>query len=91
MSLDKKTKRKYQGQAQQLKPTVMIGDKGLTGAVQQEIDRALNDHELIKIRISGTDRGGRQQICQAICAAQAAELIQTIGHVATFYRKAQTG
>jgi RNA-binding protein YhbY len=34
-----------------LKPIIQIGGKGLTEAVQAEINQALEHHELIKIRI----------------------------------------
>ena len=33
-----------------LKPVVTIASKGLTESVQLEIERALNDHELIKLK-----------------------------------------
>lgn len=32
-----------------LNPVVMLGDKGLTENVIEELERALNDHELIKV------------------------------------------
>jgi RNA-binding protein len=70
-----------------LKPVVMIGQHGLTPAVQNEIDVALKAHELIKIRIAGQEKEDRLQIIEAICSAQAAELIQTIGHIIAIYRQ----
>ena len=41
-------------QAHHLDPVVLLGANGLTNAVLHEIDRALNDHELIKEK-RGTD------------------------------------
>ena len=39
-----------------LNPVVMIGGQGLTENVIEETNRALNDHELIKVKIAGEDR-----------------------------------
>jgi RNA-binding protein len=70
-----------------LKPIIQIGGKGLTEAVQAEINQALEHHELIKIRIAGEDRANRKHLIEAICQNQQAILIQKIGHVFAIYRK----
>jgi len=72
-----------------LKPVVIIGNNGLTDAVIQEIDRALNDHELIKIRVHIEDREELSKINDTICAKTGATLIQVIGHIVAIYRKNQ--
>lgn len=74
-------------QVHKLKPIVLIGGKGLTEAVQAEIDLALNHHQLIKIRISSGDREYREQIIEQICTQQKALLIKKIGHIIAIYRK----
>jgi len=73
--------------AHHLKPIILIGQKGLTEAVQLEIERALFDHELIKIHIAGADKKERQLIIDQICNEREAILIQTIGNVAVIYRE----
>ena len=45
-----------------LKPVVTISSKGLTNAVNAEIDRALSDHELIKVKLSAGDRTVKKNI-----------------------------
>lgn len=87
MSLTSKQKKQFKAEAHHLKPIILIGNRGLTEAVNTEIDRALLDHELIKIKISGEDREDRLQTCINICQAQNAELIQIVGRVFTLYRK----
>jgi RNA-binding protein len=65
---------------------VSVGNKGVTDSVRAEFDRALNDHELIKVKLGGDDRGGRAaQI--ADLAGSGAEVVQAIGKVACFYRR----
>ena len=68
-------------------PVVTIAQKGLTDTVCQEIDRALNDHELIKISIKANTRQQRQTTLTAVCELSGAELIQAIGHVALLLRR----
>lgn len=87
MSLSPKTKKVLKGKAHVLKPIVSIGNKGLTEAVIKEIDVALNDHELIKIRLHSEDREMRRQFLAQICEATTAELVQVIGKLGVIYRK----
>ena len=76
------------GRAHHLEPVVMIGDAGLTAAVMAEIDRALNAHELIKIRVHGDDRGARLQMLADICTQAACAPVQNIGKLLIIWRKA---
>ncbi len=70
-----------------LKPVVRIGQKGLTDSVFNEIESALDHHELIKIKVSSTDKASRQKIVDEICARSQSEMIQSIGYTISFYRK----
>ena len=79
-------KKKLKAQAHPLNPVVMIGQAGLTPAVLKEIDLALDTHELIKIKIRA-ERDERTVIRDQICADTGAELVQSIGQVAVFFRK----
>jgi RNA-binding protein len=87
MTLTPKQKQQLKAKAHQLKPVVMLGNQGFSAAVQKEMDRALNDHELIKIRIAEKDRDARRELLAEICTTCEAELVQTIGQVGVLYRK----
>lgn len=87
MPLTPKERQHLKGLAHKLKPVVMVGNNGMTDAVNKEVDRALNDHELIKIRIQSQDREVRAALFTAICAAATAELVQKIGSIGVLYRK----
>ena len=71
-----------------LNPVVIVS-KGLTDNVRAEMERALEDHELIKIRINAGDRNEKKSLALEACRLCNAELIQLIGHVALIYRAAQ--
>lgn len=86
MSLTPKIKQQLKAKAHKLKPVIMIGNNGLTDAVNKEIDRALHDHELIKIRVQTNDRDVRREVINEICKVNQAELVQIIGSIGVVYR-----
>lgn len=86
--LSQAQKRRFKGIAHHLKPVVIIAGNGLSDGVIHEIERALMDHELIKIRIAAADRSARRELITAACEATGAELVQTIGSVAVIYKPA---
>ena len=71
-----------------LNPVVMTGGQGLTENVVEEINRALADHELIKVKISAEDREARTAMIADIANKTTAEVVQTIGKIALLYKKA---
>jgi RNA-binding protein len=89
MSLSPEQRREYRAIAHNLKPDIIVGDKGLSEGLQDERDRALNDHELIKIKVASQDREVRQEAIQALCESSGAELVQTIGKIAVILRRAK--
>ncbi|MGB2532666.1 MAG: ribosome assembly RNA-binding protein YhbY [Porticoccaceae bacterium] len=72
----------------QLKPVVTVAGNGLTENVVTEVDRALRDHELIKIKLAVGDRDTKKAIVTDLCAQTEAQLIQSIGHMVLLFRKA---
>jgi putative YhbY family RNA-binding protein len=73
--------------AHKLDPVVMVGAKGLTDEVLAEIERALDAHELIKIRAPVLEREAREVAFLAICERTAGEAVQQVGKVLVLYRK----
>ncbi|SDB90817.1 YhbY family RNA-binding protein [Acinetobacter boissieri] len=71
-----------------LNPVVMIGGQGLTENVTEETLRALNDHELIKVKVMGEDREVRGQTIDALAQQTQSHVIQKIGKVVLLYKKA---
>ncbi|MBE0486117.1 ribosome assembly RNA-binding protein YhbY [Marinobacter sp.] len=89
MSLSAEQRREYRAIAHNLKPVIIVGDKGLSEGLQEELDRALNDHELIKIKIASQDREARQEAIKVLCESSKAELVQTIGKIAVILRRSK--
>lgn len=86
LNLDNASRRKLKQQAHHLKPVVQTGANGLTDAVTAEVDRALHDHELVKIRIVADSRDARRNDISTLCDTLEAACVQQIGHTATLYR-----
>ncbi|MEO7775113.1 MAG: ribosome assembly RNA-binding protein YhbY [Steroidobacteraceae bacterium] len=86
MELTEKQRRHLCGLAHPLKPLVMIGNAGLTDAVVHETDRALRDHELVKVRVGGKDRAERDAFIALLGQRSASAVVTRIGHVAVLYR-----
>ncbi len=80
-------KKQLRARAHALKPVIITGQAGISPAVLNEINLALDHHELIKVRINAEDREQRQEMSKHICSETGAELIQSIGHIITLYRK----
>ena len=79
-------RKRFKAIGHSLKPVIIISHKGLSANIRNEIDRALSDHELIKIKILTANRADRDNISKEICRHHNAEYIQGIGHVILIYR-----
>ena len=72
--------------AHHLNPVVSIGDSGLTDAVVAETERALRDHELIKVKIHSESRDERKAFCTDLAERCSAQIVQSIGKIVILYK-----
>ena len=86
MTLTGKQKNYLRGIAHNLNPIVMIGNKGLTDAVMSEIELALDQHELLKIKLPGNDKAEKVALLAQITSQSNSEPVQIIGRVGVIYR-----
>ena len=49
-----------------LKPVILIGDNGMSTGLLDELDRALEDHELIKVKVHA-ERDTRKILIASLC------------------------
>jgi RNA-binding protein len=87
MSLSNQQKKKLKAHTHALKPVVRLGQSGLTATVLDEIEVAINHHELIKVKIAAADREDKKNIIIEIAEKTQSEVVQTIGSMAVFYRE----
>ena len=86
MSLTSKQIRYLRGLTHPLKPVVMVANKGLNENVMLEIEAALAQHELVKIKLRA-DRDTRSAWIKQISEQCAADKVHIIGQVACFFRR----
>jgi len=80
-------KKYLRGLAHKLQPVVYIGQKGVTDAVCDSLEEALNSHELIKVKfIENKEKAVKKEICAQLELRSHAALAGLIGHVAILYR-----
>ena len=76
----------HRADAHHLDPVVMIGNDGLTPAVQSEVDHALKAHGLIKVRVFSDDRLAREVMLTTLAEQLGAAPIQHIGKLIVLWR-----
>ena len=86
MPLSKKQIKFLRARCHELKPVILMGQKGLTEEVLNEIDIALTSHELVKIKLAVDDRELRKQVSSEICEQTKSQEIQSIGKTLSIYR-----
>ena len=85
--LDSKTKRRLRQIAHHLDPVVSLGDQGMSDGLIGETERALCDHELIKVRITALGREDRHALGTELAAACNAAIVQRIGKIIVLFRR----
>ena len=80
-------RRELRARAHHLNPVVTIGDNGLAPTVVAEIERSLQAHELIKVKVQGAEREQRDALMQELCAALDAAPVQHIGNILVVWRQ----
>ena len=84
----KVSQKKYlRGLAHNLNPSAFVGQKGLTEALIEEIDNALEAAELIKVKFNDfKDKENKNSLTSKISEATKSHIAGMIGHVAILYR-----
>ena len=89
MSLSNSQKKFFRSIGHKLNPVITIAENGLSETVSLELERALEDHELIKVKLKVGDSKARKNVIDEMCSIFHAQLVQSIGHTALIYRPAK--
>jgi RNA-binding protein len=79
-------KRALKSKAQLLEAIVRIGQAGVTEAVVNSLDAALETHSLVKVRFSEF-KEERRTLAPQLAESTRSTLIQQVGNVAVYYRR----
>jgi len=72
--------------AHKLKPVVLVGQKGITDTLLQAVEKALEDHELIKVKFIDF-KDEKIDLTDKIIQATDSILVNVIGNIAIIYRE----
>ena len=79
-------RRQIKGLAHELEPLIQIGMQGVTDGVMKNIDSALKNHELIKIKFL-EHKDEKEELVRKIVEQIGSELIDIIGNIAILYKQ----
>lgn len=86
MALTGKQRRYLRGLGHHLHAVVQVGDAGVSEGVIAATAQALEDHELVKVRIAD-DREGREEAIEALAEGTGAEVAQVLGRTALLFKR----
>jgi RNA-binding protein len=86
MSLTGKQRRHLRALGHALTPLVQLGKGGLTAAVVAQVEQALVDHELIKVKLLDTVELDRHEAAAELALQTHSEVAQVLGRTILLYR-----
>jgi len=86
MTMTGKERAALRSECNRLRPTVHVGTEGLSNTVTEALDDALRTRELVKVQLNKTADMSAKDAARQLAGRVKAEVIQTIGKTATFYR-----
>lgn len=86
LTLTSRQRSALKARAHHLSPVVRLGTAGLSPAFIAEVDRALTDHELVKVRVDIENREERDAAADAICERTDCAKVQRLGKVLVIWR-----
>lgn len=87
MTMTGKERAELRAECNRLRPTVHVGTEGLSSALTDALDDALRTRELVKVQLNQAADMSAKDAARQLAGRVKAEVIQTIGKTATFYRK----
>lgn len=88
--LTSKEKAALRNVAQRLKPAVFVGKKGITTALLEELNKALEADELVKVAFKA-DRDEIGALVEALESQSQSQCVGGVGKRRSFYRKSEEG
>jgi RNA-binding protein len=90
LTLTGKQRRHLRALGHHLDPVVHVGKVGLSEGLLSALDVALEQHELIKVRLGESAGDDRDAISQALAEGAHAQLAGVLGRTALLYRRHPT-
>lgn len=80
-------RRRLRAAGHHLPAVVQVGKDGVSEAVGRQVDRALQDHELVKVRVGTECPEDRFEAAERLRQATGSEVAQILGRTLLLYRR----
>jgi RNA-binding protein len=77
--------------AHRLKPIIIIGSERCSPGVVSHVEQALEQHELLKVRLTDAEKEEVLAAAEALSQGTGCVIAQRIGHTLVLYRARQEG
>ncbi len=75
--------------ANTLNPLLQVGKNGISDSFIKQLDKSLEDHELVKINVLNNSPDEAKDIIGEILEATGSEFVQQLGNKLTIYRESK--
>jgi len=80
-------RRALRGHGHAMSPVVQIGKSGVTEAVVRQVQQALADHELIKVKVGAECPDDRHEVAERLGGEPGINVVQMVGRVLLLYKR----
>jgi RNA-binding protein len=80
-------RRALRGHGHAMSPIVQVGKLGVTDALIKQVNQALADHELIKVKIGGECPLDRHAVAERLDGEPGVDVVQLVGRVILLYKR----
>ena len=87
MELNGKQRRALRAMGHHLEPVVMLGKEGVTEAVINATSQALQDHELVKVKVGESSPLERHEAAEVLSLATQSAVAQVLGRTVLLFRR----
>jgi RNA-binding protein len=82
-----KLRRSLRAHGHALSPIVQIGKAGVTPAVVKQVEQALADHELVKLKVDADSPDDRFAAADQLAAQPGVNVVQIVGRAILLYKR----
>jgi len=80
-------RRRLRAAGHHLAPVVQVGKEGVTDRLLRQLDQALADHELVKVKVGAETPEDRFQAAERLGSGCSAQIAQVLGRTVLVYRR----
>jgi RNA-binding protein len=80
-------RRTLRGHGHRLSAIVQVGKAGVSDGLVKQVEQALADHELVKLKVGGEGPSDRFEVAERLAALPGVNIVQIVGGAILLYRR----